>query len=190
MDIGELAQTALAQLCLDQESDLERRGRAFVGHPGDADDDPTALEGVERAAQPAGRLGRVEMMRFRFEVLDLLGHDARAGGKHELLVAKRLAGVELDRRCRLVDPDGLANDQLDPRVEQRPLRSLQAFGALPSESDVHEAGLVDMAAQLVDDGDVCLGEPVTQHAADEVGDDRAANPAAENQYAFHLRPAQ
>ena len=49
VDLALVAQATLAQLALDQERHLERRRRALVGHPGDADHDPTAREGVEGA---------------------------------------------------------------------------------------------------------------------------------------------
>ena len=91
MDLALLAQAALAELGLDEEGDLERRRRALVGHPGDADDDPAAGERVERGAQPGGGLGGVEVMGLGVEVLDRLGHDARAGREDELVVAERQA---------------------------------------------------------------------------------------------------
>ena len=46
-----VAQVPLSQLGLDQEGHLQRRRRALVGHAGDADDDPSAGERVERVAQ-------------------------------------------------------------------------------------------------------------------------------------------
>ena len=103
MDLALLAQAALAELGLDEERDLERRRRALVGHAGDGDDDPAALERVERLAQLERGLGRVEVLGLGVEVLDRLGQDARAGGQDEVVVAEPLAVLEMDGLRRLVD---------------------------------------------------------------------------------------
>ena len=111
---------------------------------------------VERVrAAGAAASARVEVVRLRVEVLDLLGHDPRAGGEDELVVAEPLPVGE--RRPSDVASSiriDLADDELDAAVEQRALRPLEPFGALAAHGDVHEARLVDVAARLVDDGDL------------------------------------
>ena len=106
-----VAKATLAQLGLEEEGDLERRRRALVRHRGDPDDDLAAVERVESAAQPGGRLGAVEVVGLGLEVLDRLGQDARAGGQDELRVGQALAVGELDELSGLVDPGDLTDDE-------------------------------------------------------------------------------
>ena len=95
-----------------------------------------------------GGLGAVEVVRLVVEVLDRLGHDARAGREHQLVVAQALAVGQVDGLGRLVDPlDFDPTTRLDPRVEQAPLRTLEMLGALAAHGDVHEAGLIDVTAR-------------------------------------------
>jgi len=55
---------------------------------------------------------------LRIEVGDRLGHDARAGGKNEVVVAESLAAREMDGAGRLVDLLDRPDDQADPLVEE------------------------------------------------------------------------
>ncbi len=112
-----------------------------------------ALERVERLAQLQRGLGGVEVVGLGVEVLDRLGHDARAGGQHQLVVAEPLAVRELDGLRRLVDLLDLADDEVDPAVEQAALGTLELLGPLAAHGDVHEPGLVGVLAGLVDDRD-------------------------------------
>ena len=149
-----LAQAALAKLGLDQEGDLERRRRALVGHARDPDDDPAAGEGVERLAELECRLGGVEVLRLGVEVLDRLGHDARAGGQDQVVVGERARRpASWTSASLLVDRCDLPDHERDPRVEQSALGPLEVLGTLAAHGDVHEAGLVGVLAGLVDDGD-------------------------------------
>ena len=183
------AQVAVAQLGLDEECDLERRRRTLVGHPGDADDDPAAVEPVEGRAQPGGSLGGVEVVGLGLEVLDRLGHDARAGRQHQMVVAERQAVGQGDDPPDLVDAVDLADDERDSLVEQAALRTLQLGGALAAHRDVHEARLVDVLAGRVDDDDLDLAviDPVAQLPDQQVGGERPPDAAAEDEDALHGR---
>ena len=96
MQLAPLTKASLAQLGLDQERDLERRRRALVRHPGDADHDPPAVECVERTSKLQRGLGGVEVMGLGLEVRDRLGHDPAAGRDHEVLVGEPLTVRQLD----------------------------------------------------------------------------------------------
>ena len=141
-----LAQAAPPQLVLDQEGNLQRRGRALVGHRRDADDDPSAGERVERGPQSLRRIGSVEVMRLGLEVLDRLGQDARARSEHELVVVQAASVFQLDQLARLVDPLHATDFEAHLGVQQRPLRPHQVLGHLAAHGDVHEPGLVDVLA--------------------------------------------
>ncbi len=153
VELGTFAQPALAQLGLDQKRDLQRGRWALVRHARDADHDPAAGERVERLAQLERRLGGVEVLRLGLEVLDRLGHDARAGGEHEVVVGEALAIGEVDEASLLVDLLHFPHHQGDARVEQSTLGPLEVLGALTAHGDVHEARLIGVLAGLVDDRD-------------------------------------
>ena len=105
---------------------------------------------VERRAQASRGLGRVEVVRLGVEVLDRLGHDARAGRQDEVVVAERA-----DRRpgCttwrRLVDPRRPRRRRASRACRAAPRSGRWRLrGPLAAHGDVHEAGLVDVLAGL------------------------------------------
>ena len=153
MHLALFPQPALAKLRLDQECDLERRGRALVRHAGDADDDPTTGERVESAAELECGFSRVEVVRLRVEMLDLLRHDARPGGEDEIVVDDRQAIGQKHALGALIDPIHVADDERDELVQEASLRSLEAIRSFAAHGDVHEARLVCVLAGLVDDRD-------------------------------------
>ena len=138
-------------------------------------------------SQLQGSLRVVEVVRLLAEVLDLLGHDPRAGGDHQLVVADAAAVVHLDPAVRLVDPDGAADLQQDLLVEEAALRSGQPLGTLAAHGDVHEAGLVDVLPLLVDERDARLVaiDLVAQLAHQQVGDERPPDAAAQDHNSVH-----
>ena len=126
-------------------------------------------------------------MGLGIEVLDQLGHDARAGGQDELVVEQEPAVDQFDRRGLLIDALDCARDKADALVEQPGFRPLQTLRALMPKGDVHEARLVHVLAGLINDGDGrrALIDLLLEFAGEQVGDDRAANPAAQDQDSLH-----
>ena len=152
-----VAQAPLAELRLDEEGDLERRRRALVGHAGDADHDPAAGERVQGRSELGGGLGGVEVMGLGLEVLDRLGHDARARSRDEVVVAERHAVGQVTELAGVASTRSIvAHDELDALVEERPLGAAEVRGLLAAHRDVHEAGLIDVLAGRVDDDDLDL----------------------------------
>ena len=126
-----VADAALAELRLDEERDLERRRRALVGHPGDADDDPAAAERVERRAQrrPPPRRCRSGGPRCRSARSPRARCASRSPGPAASYAERQAVGQSHDRRVAFVDAGDLADDERDPLVEQRALRAAQSPAA-------------------------------------------------------------
>ena len=94
---------------------------------------PTTIEpplnSFSAVAQLLRRFGRIEVMRLRVEVLDLLGHDPRAGSQHEVVVAEPLPVLELHGVLGVSSIDAyFGDDQLHPLIEQRSLGPGELFG--------------------------------------------------------------
>ena len=181
----------LPQLGLDQEGDLERRRRALVGHPGDADHDPAAGERVERRAEPQRGVDTVEVVGLLVEVRDLLGHgSAQPVADEEVVIADRVAGLEEDRARRRVDAGRAGDDELDPAVQQGSLGAVQVLRLLAAHRHVHEAGLVDVLAALVDQGQlhVAVADPASQATGEEVRGQGPPDPAAQDHDPLHHAP--
>ena len=96
------------------------------------------------------------MLRLLREVRDLLGEDPRPGREDEVVVRDRRAALHDDGSGARVDPDCPVDEQPDLGVEQRPLGPRETLLALSAHGDVHEARLVDVRAEGVDEGHVDL----------------------------------
>jgi hypothetical protein len=130
------------------------------------------------------------VVRLGLEVLDRLRHDARPRGEDQVVVGDRHAVGQDDGLRGLVDPGDLADDEVDPFVEQATLRALETVGSLAAHGDVHEARLVRVLAGLIDHGDHHLaGVDLTAKTLDqEVRGQRAAHAAAKDENPLHHAP--
>jgi hypothetical protein len=128
------------------------------------------------------------MVRLLLEVGDHVGPDVRSGRDDELVVRERLPVGQMDQARIVVDAGHGPDDEVDAIVEEAPLGLAQGLRPLVAHRDVHEAGLVDVYAQLVDDGDAgaAVIDPTPELAADEVRGERAADATAEDEDAIHL----
>ena len=175
--------TALVEVPVGEEGELERGDRALDRQVDEVDDDPSRIEGLQRPCECLRALRRVEGEDFL--------HPARACHPLRLLRLQTAARRDDERVVREGRPVGEEDrvgfevDAVDIRlVERDPVPELPAAGAHDvldvGQAERHEqqARLVDVAVVPVDDRDLRLvglvgaPEPVRHH--------RAAGAAAED----------
>jgi hypothetical protein len=110
---------------------------------------------------------------------DRLGRQVGAGGDDQVVVRIARAIGHLDDMARAVDPLSLANHQVDPAAEQAPLGALPALRGRPAEWHIQPARLVHVPAGAVDYRHMSLAS--AEFADEQIGDERAANAAAQDQ---------
>ena len=126
-------------------------------------------------------------MRLCIEVIDVLGRDARAGSQHEPVVRQGRAARQGHTVGICVDARHLVDDELDAPVDQRSFGPREILFLLVAKRDVHEARLVDVVTDwsTTVTSTVFVVDLALQLAGQEVGNNRAANPAAQDQDAVH-----
>ena len=140
----------------------------------------------------SGGLGAVEVVGLGVEMLDRLGHDPRPGGEHELVVARAAGRRRARRSAPLVDALDLADDELDPRVEQAALRSVRGSSARspPIAMYMKPAGRrARRSASTTVIVDVAASIRRRSFLDQQVGGERAADAAAEDQDPLHRAPS-
>jgi hypothetical protein len=121
------------------------------------------------------------------EVLDRLGKDPGARREDEVVIGESLAISELDQPPGFVDPLDLPDHQRDPAVEQPALGTAELRGMFAAHGDVHEAGLIHVLADLIDDRDRDFtGRDAAAEALhEEVGGERPTDAATQDQDPLH-----
>ena len=181
--LDRVAHAAPAQVPVGEEAELERRDRALDRHLDRVDDEPAAVEARECVAQRRGALERVEVEDVRsFETLGLLGHQARAGGDDEHVVAEHAAVGQVDLIRGGLDAVDVGQPELDPVVQLRGARADDRLRVGQPERHEQQAGLIDVAVVAVDDDDLGV---VAVGAPQPVGGERAAGAGAEDDDAGH-----
>ena len=127
------------------------------------------------------------MVRLGLEVLDGLGQDPGPGREDEPVVGQDRSVGQGDGPGAFIDPMDGPDDEVDPRVQEGALALLELLGSLAAHRDVHEAGLVDVGAGRVDDGDlrVAASDLLPETAGQEVRGQGAPDPAPHDEDALH-----
>ena len=186
-DFAACADSALAQVPVGEEGELDRRYRALDRHVGDVHDEPAAVEARQRPLERRGSRQVVEgedaLVPARpGHAFGLLGLEPDAARNDEDVV--RECGAVVEQYLVAVDRDGLdlVLVEDDPVTQLALTRSHDRLDLRQSERHEEQARLVDVPVVAVDDVDLCLVR--VEAVVQPVGGDRATRPAAEDHDLF------
>ncbi len=182
-DLAACADSALAQVPVGEEGELDRRDRALDRHVGDVHDEPAAVEALERPRERngAGRVveGEDALVPARARhSLGLLRLEPHAARDDEHVVRKHRAVVE--QHLVAVDPDllDLVLVEDDAVSQLAPARPDDLLELRQAEGDEEQPGLIDVQVVAVDDVDLRLVD--VEATPQPVGGQGAAGPATED----------
>ena len=182
-EVDPVPDSALPEVPLGEERELERRDRALDRHVDEVDHDASAVEALERRRERRGSLRGIEgkgalVPAGAGEPLRLLRLQTRSRGDDEHVVGEDRAVVE--QELVPLDPDRVDLSLVeDDAVSQLPLaRPDDLVQRGEPEGDEEQPRLVDVAVVTVDDVD--LGFVGVEAPAQPVGDHRAAGAAAQD----------